>query len=305
MKMKILLRVFTTCIFIVSNTFCSDVFVPQNSTIIHNFVSLYSASLCCMNKNTCNFSTIRLSSNCAPFSIPSKYNTILSTSEYIRMIQSNLLSNELSVWYYIFCCCRSHVIIEKNYWALSNKISYERLPDNCKKLLSENITELRRKCDTKVAQKLSLLTAINVWWKDALSSIKEIVGKQALSHKHTLTEALFILHLKPSSILSVFRQNNEGEDVLFYANCLTGALACVLKHEGKIPSDFEFEILPTDDAKGYFLRNVKKLMQAYTGYLYFISGENTINNRKDKIERSKKKVHNLLQEEEKCKLKQD
>ena len=275
MKMKILLRVFTTCIFIVSNTFCSDVFVPQNSTIIHNFVSLYSASLCCMDKNTCNFSTIRLSLNCAPFSIPSKYNTILSTSEYIRMIQSNLLSNELSVWYYIFCCCRSHVIIEKNYWALSNKISYERLPDNCKKLLNGNIKELRRKCDIKVAKKLSLLTAINTSWEDTLSSINEIVEEKALFHDYTLTEALFIIHLKPSqsctstSIWSnwskLFQKDNEykEEDVLFYAECLTGALSRVLKHDGKIPSDFEFEILPTDDAKGYFLRNVKKLMQAY------------------------------------------
>ena len=55
-----------------------------------------------------------------------------------------------------------------------------------------------------------------------------------------------------------------------------------------------------------FIKNAKKLMQAYKDY--FIreqNGMNTINNNKKEIERSKKKTYNFLQEEEKCKLKQD
>ena len=222
------------------------------------------------------------------------------------MIDFNLASKKLFKWYYILDLCRSFYVLDKNYYTLFDEISYESLPDKCKKLLSRNINELKKKCDIPIAEKLSLLTTINVSWEDVLSVMKEIALVGALSHKYTLTEALFILHLKPSNIFGRFFQNNAGKSLLFYAKCITGALACVLKHEGKIPSDFEFEILPTDDANGYFLRNVKKLMQAYKdNFIREQNRMNRINNNKNKIERSKKKTYNLLQQEEKCKLKQD
>ena len=251
-----------------------------------------------------------MSSNCAPFSIPRKCNTFISIPKYIEGINSFLLSNELPVWYLNFLLCRSFFVIQKNYWSIFNKTSYENLSGNCKKLLNGNIEELKSKCDIKVAKKLSLLTAINTSWEDALSSIKEIVGKQALSHKYTLTEALFILHLKPSqsctstSIWSnwskLFQKDNEykEEDVLFYAECLTGALARVLKYEKKIPDNFEFDLLQTNDLSWRFIRNAKKLMQAYKDY--FIREQNRMNrinnNNKNKIERGKKKTYNFLQE---------
>lgn len=316
MKLNVLLRIFTTCIFIVSGTFSADALVSSNRTNIcnNNFALSYSAVLYCMDKNTWNFGTINLPLNCAPFTIPQKCNTFISIPKYIENISSLSLSNELPVWYLNLLLCRSFFVIQKNYWSLFNTTSYESLPGNCKKLLNGNIEKLKSKCDIKSAQKLSVLTAINTSWEDALSAMKEIALGGALSHKYTLTEALFIIHLKPSqectnnSVLNNLqkwfltnRENNEykEEDVLFYAECITGALACVLKHEGKIPSNFEFDILQTSDLEWHFLRNVKKLMQAYK--------DNFINEQKrmNKIDTNKKKVHNYLQEEEKCKLKQD
>ena len=123
---------------------------------------------------------------------------------------------------------------------------------------------------------------------------------------------MFILHLNPSqscfnNLIDYFKKSNyEDKNVLFYAECLTGALARVLKYEKKIPDNFEFDLLQTNDLSWRFIRNAKKLMQAYKDY--FIreqNGMNTINNNKKEIERSKKKTYNFLQEEEKCKLKQD
>ena len=316
-KISILLSALVNYAFIISSSSCSDVFLMSNNTNVYDFASLYSASLHCMDKNTYNFGIINLSSNCKPFFIPSKYNTILDTYEYIKMIQSNLQLNDLPTWYSILCRCRTRVIIGKCYLSLFNEVSYESLPDNCKKLLSGNIEELRSKCDIKSAQKLSVLTAINTSWDDILSSMKTITDGKALSHRYTLTEALFILHLKPSkscnsnSVLSnlrkLFQKSNEykDEDVLFYAECITGALACVLKHDKKIPSDFKFDVIQTSDSSWRFMKNAKKLMQAYKDN--FIKEQNKMNiiNNKNKEENNKKKVYNILQDEEKIKLKQD
>jgi hypothetical protein len=225
------------------------------------------------------------------------------------MIQSNLQSNDLPTWYYILCHCRTHVIIGKNYWSLFDEISYESLPDKCKKLLSRNINELKKKCDISVAEKLSLLTAINPSCEEALSSMREINKNGSLSYNYTLTEAIFILHLNPSQsytnyIMSFFRRNNyEDKNVLFYARCVMGALACVLKHDGIIPVDFEFDLLQTGDEKSYFLKSVKRLMQAYMKYL--INEQNAVNNRTHRIDKNNKQVYNNSQVGNNSKLKQD
>lgn len=114
-----------------------------------------------------------------------------------------------------------------------------------------------------------MITVIDVSWKDAKSSMKAISSNGSLSHKYTLTEALFILHLKPSTICNdiwytLFQKNKyEDDNILFYAKCLTGALGCVLKYEKRVASDFTFELLQTDDTKTCFIRNIKKLMQEY------------------------------------------
>ena len=312
MKMKILC-VFVPCLYILSSAFCSDMFVSPNGTNVHNSALLY-----CTSKNMQRFGYSTSVFDKPYIEFWKRNNISISYTEYMKMIDFNLASKKLFKWYYILNLCRSFYVLDKNYYTLFDEISYERLPDNCKKLLSENITELREKCDVSGAQKLSLLTAINVSWEDVLSVMKEIALVGALSHKYTLTEALFILHLKPSqsctstSIWSnwskLFQKDNEykEEDVLFYAECLTGALARVLKYEKKIPDNFEFDLLQTNDLSWRFIKNAKKLMQAYKDY--FIREQNRmnrINNNKDKIERGKKKTYNLLQEEEKCKLKQD
>lgn len=93
--------------------------------------------------------------------------------------------------------------------------------------------------------------------------------KGPLTHKYNLTEAVFILHLRPISGIigffsNIFQGNKyEDEEMLFYSKCLTGALSCILKHEKKIPVDFNFEILTSDTFKSSFLRNSQKLMEAY------------------------------------------
>ncbi|MBQ9441004.1 MAG: hypothetical protein IJU54_01160 [Alphaproteobacteria bacterium] len=85
----------------------------------------------------------------------------------------------------------------------------------------------------------------------------------ALSHKYNLTEALFILHLNPihpSLFRRVFYNNKYENDMMFYAKCITGAIACILRFEKKIPEDFNFDIIPGDNVKQCFIRNVSKLI---------------------------------------------
>jgi hypothetical protein len=185
-------------------------------------------------------------------------------------------------------------------------------------LLLEKINQIKSKCDVSSAKKLSILTAINTSWENALSSMKEIVKEQALSHEYTLTEALFILHLKPSQSctsnsvwsnwIKLFLKSSEykNEDVLFYAECITGAIACVFRHNKKIPANFEFDIIYTNDLSYRFIKNVKKLMQAYKDI--FIKEEkkmNSISNNKNKEERNENKIYNPWQEEEKYRLNKD
>ena len=168
---------------------------------------------------------------------------------------------------------------------------------------------MKKKCDIPIAEKLSLLTAINPSYEEALSSMREINKDGSLSYNYTLTEAIFILHLNPSQsctnyIMSFFRKNNyEDKNVLFYARCLIGALACVLKHDGKIPADFEFDLLQTGNEKSYFLTSVKRLMQTYMKYL--INKQNAVNNRPHRIETNKKQVYSNSQVGNNGKLKQD
>ena len=132
--MKILSCVLINCLFMLSSTFSSSVYITSKGASINK-----SALLSCMDKNTCNFGAIKLSSNCVPFNISGKYNTSLNTSEYIEIIQSNLQSNDLPAWYYILFHCRTNVIVWKNYWPLFDEISYKSLPDKCKELLNGNI----------------------------------------------------------------------------------------------------------------------------------------------------------------------
>ena len=97
--------------------------------------------------------------------------------------------------------------------------------------------------------------------------MKSINERGALTYEYKLTEAVFILPLRPTNSITDFFKNifksdkYEDEDMLFYAKCLTGALARVLKNEKRVSSDFKFEILTSDDLKTSFMRNIKKLME--------------------------------------------
>ena len=306
MKMNILSCVLVNCILMLSSAFCSDVFITQSGTSINKSAISY-----CMDKSIGAFwienSILKLSN------LPNNYNKLVSFPRHIKTTDFKSVPNELSRWYFSIGLCKSFLILHETICTLHDEISYEELPNECKKLLSRNIKELKNKCNVQVAQKLSLLTSIDVSWEDTLSSMKTITEGKALSHRYTLTEALFILHLKPSKPLINYlnpinylkRNNYENKDVLFYAECITGALACVLKHDKKIPTDFEFDLIQTSDSSWRFMKNVKKLMLAYKNNFIKEQNEMNIINNKSKKENNKNTAYNLLQDEEKIKLKQD
>jgi len=333
MKMNILSCVLVNCIFTLSSAFCSDVFITQNGNSINKSAISY-----CINNDNVAFLGGAL--NWPTFNIPEEYNISSGFHEYIMKTNLDSISEQLPLWYSILGYCKLFFILNESYSSFLSDISYDNLPIKCKKLLSRNINALKNKCNMQIVKKLSVLTAINTSWKDALSSIKEILKKDTplsydyklkdipLSHDYDLTEALFILHLKPSqscinSLFNYFKGNNyKDKDVLFYAECITGALACVLKYEGRIPNDFKFDLKKDDNNSikddneesnlvknnnkvEYFIKNAKKLMQAYKDN--FIEEQNKINiiNNKNIKENNKNKVYNLLQDEEKTKLKQD
>ena len=306
--MNVLLRILVSYMFIIASASCSNIFLPTNCINIKNHSESF-----CIDKNTGSFVNSAL--DWGIFNVPKKYNIILSGfHKYITTTDLNSISEQLPTWYPIIGYCRLSFILNESYYSLLKGISYESLPDNCKKLLLRNIKELNeKKCDIKVAQKLSVLTAINTSWEDTLSSMKTITEGKALSHRYTLTEALFILHLKPSKPLINYlnpinylkRNNYENKDVLFYAECITGALACVLKHDKKIPTDFEFDLIQTSDSSWRFMKNAKKLMQAYKDTFTKEQNKMNIINNKSKEEDNKEKVYNVLQDEERIKLKQD
>ena len=52
--------------------------------------------------------------------------------------------------------------------------------------------------------------------------------------------------------------------MMFYAKCITGAIAYILKFEKEIPEDFNFDIISSDDLKQCFTRNVSKLIKEYS-----------------------------------------
>ena len=229
----------------------------------------YPVMIFCMNRNTCQFWDLHL--KWPYFILPEKYNIHEWIYTYIKKIDLESISEDLPRWYSIIGKCRNMFVIHKQYPSYFNTVSYKDLPNTCKNLLSSNINLLQteQNCSLEEAQKWSLLTAIVVSWKDAYSSMKAIAESGPLTHKYKLTEAVFILHLTPTSTITgffgnIFQINKyENEEMLFYAKCLTGALACVYKHEKKIPVDFEFEILTSDNFKSSFLKNSQKLMEAY------------------------------------------
>ena len=234
----------------------------------------------CSNRNLCQCFKLHLT--WPYFTLSEQYETDIRTYgsiyTYIEKIDLKSISEDLPRWYYIIGKYRHMFISHKNYYSYFDIVSYKDLPNICKTLLSENINLLQTKqnCSLEEAQRWSLLTAIVVSWKDAYSSLKANVEREPLSHKYTLTEAVFILHLTPKSeiigsFINIFQGNKyENEEMLFYVKCLTGALAFILKHEKKIRDDFEFEILTSDTSKSSFLRNGKKLMEAYKSKNIFL-----------------------------------
>ena len=233
----------------------------------------YSVMLFCMNRNTWQLWKSHL--KWPYFTLSEKYESNEWTNEWIytklKKIDLNSISEDLPRWYYIIGKSRNMFVAHKNYYSYFDIVSYKDLPNICKQLLSENINLLQteQNCSLEEAQKWSLLTCIVVSWKDAYSSMKTIAKEGPFTHKYNLTEAVFILHLRPKSGINgffskIFQGNKyEDEEMLFYSKCLTGALACVLKHEKNIPVDFKLEILASDTFKSSFLRNSQKLMEAY------------------------------------------
>ena len=225
----------------------------------------YSNMVHCCNRNTCYLRKLYLT--WPYFTLPEEYEFHNWVYEYVKTTDLNSFS--LPMWYSILGKCRHMFVAHKNYPSYFNTITFEDLPDNCKLLLSENIKMFQKKNNTSLedAQKWSLLTAIVVSWKKAYSAMKSINERGALTYEYKLTEAVFILHLRPTNSITDFFKNifksdkYEDEDMLFYAKCLTGALARVLKNEKRVSSDFKFEILTSDDLKTSFMRNIKKLME--------------------------------------------
>lgn len=242
----------------------------SNDSIKPNVNIPESVWLYCMNQNTKTFWGNK-SLDYSMLRFQSEYDALLNFPKQVEIIKErniNYVNNDnIPIWFLTLDLCKRYVITHKNYGAAFDNVSYESLPDNCKKLLSSNIEILANKCDLVSAQKLSLLTAIDAQWDDALCAMKNITSSGALSHKYNLTEALFILHLNPTHpnvFRRVFYNDEYKNDMMFYAKCITGAIACILKFENEIPEDFNFDIVPGDDVKRCFTRNVSKLIKEYS-----------------------------------------
>ena len=242
----------------------------SNDSIKPNAYIPESVWLYCMNQYTKTFWGNK-SLDYSMLRFQREYDALLNFPKQVEIIKErniNYVNNDnIPIWFLTLDLCKRYVITHKNYGATFDNVSYESLPDNCKKLLSSNIEILANKCDLVSAQKLSLLTAIDAQWDDALCAMKNIASSGALSHKYNLTEALFILHLNPTHpnvFRRVFYNDEYKNDMMFYAKCITGAIACILKFEKEIPEDFNFDIIPGDDVKQCFIRNVSKLIKEYS-----------------------------------------
>lgn len=177
-----------------------------------------------------------------------------------------LMTSDISKWYRLLGLFRSLITYHKDYEILYDKISYEKLPDFCKTLISESVNEISRQCNLDMinSQKISLLTPFKISWDDAISSIRKIESIRGSFLEYSLEEALFILHIKtykPNFLISFFSSQVE-EDMLYYAKCLIAAIYCVLKNEGKIPLEFKLD-LSINDNKLCFIKNADILIEQY------------------------------------------
>jgi hypothetical protein len=143
------------------------------------------------------------------------------------------------------------------------------LDELCWKALETNINDAQKKYSTtrETAAKLSLLTVFKLPWKSSIALLGLLCKEGGFSHKHTFETALLVLHMCPQrSFLDafsyIFTRKNE-DDVILYASCLAGAMATVLKEEGKM-KDFSFDIdIPFSTKKDLVIYNVKKLLMKY------------------------------------------
>jgi hypothetical protein len=127
----------------------------------------------------------------------------------------------------------------------------------------------------EVAKKLALLTAFELPWGSFTDLLEEITSKEGgFSHEYTLESALFILHMCrrasnfSEALRALFKENcqQKEERKLLYASCLAGAMANILKKEGKIQEDFFFDLqLSSEEKLQFVINNVKKLLNAYFG----------------------------------------
>ena len=210
------------------------------------------------------FAKIRNSSESLDYSPVGNYSFSNSLTDFKKAIS---LDSDISHWYNALGIFRSLIIDYKDYNILYDKISYENLPYFCKNLLISSIKEIidKSKLDITNAQKISLLTVFKLSWDDAISSLKEIESNGGNSHEYTFEESLFILHLKtykPNFLIRYFKSQEIEDDMIFYAKCLTAAISCVLKKEGKIPLELKLD-LSIKDNKMFFIKNADILIDTY------------------------------------------
>jgi hypothetical protein len=139
----------------------------------------------------------------------------------------------------------------------------------CWKILKEEVEDLQRiyNAESVVAKKLSLLSVFKLPWKSSVNLLGRLCKDGGFSHEYSLEEALFVLHMCPQRSFSdtfccIFTGKND-DGIVLYASCLAGAMAKVLKEEGKM-GDFSFDINTSiSTRKKLVIHNVKKLLTEY------------------------------------------
>jgi hypothetical protein len=140
----------------------------------------------------------------------------------------------------------------------------------CREALKSSVNDIQKyRVLPDLAEKLSLLIVFEVPWRLAVTALRELCKEGAFSHEYTLEEALFVVHMCPrrsrvDTFLDFWQKSKYEDDIVFYMKCLAGAMARVLKEEGKV-RDFSFDIDISFTNKQLVVHNVKKLLAAYWG----------------------------------------
>jgi hypothetical protein len=93
----------------------------------------------------------------------------------------------------------------------------------------------KRGLDESALSMATLLASTSLPWNNLISTFRSMF-KDGVFHDYSLSEALFVLFLRPEPPgfwSTLFRENNYKKDVDFYIDCLAGATKKVMQMKGK------------------------------------------------------------------------